>query len=108
MLVIRIWMGLLALIAAIAPAAAQTYPDKPVTLIVPWPAGGATDIAMRAIAEGATKHLGQNIVIDNKPGASGTLGPAVMAANAKPDGYTIAQMPITVMRQSRTSPTSCT
>ena len=40
---------------------AQGYPEKPVTLIVPWPAGGATDIAMRAIAEGATKHLGQNI-----------------------------------------------
>jgi tripartite-type tricarboxylate transporter receptor subunit TctC len=77
---------------------AQGYPEKPVTLIVPWPAGGATDIAMRAIAEGATKHLGQNIAIDNKPGASGTLGPAVMAANGKPDGYTIAQMPITVMR----------
>jgi tripartite-type tricarboxylate transporter receptor subunit TctC len=94
------WAILAVLLAAIAPArvAAQTYPDKPVTLIVPWPAGGATDIAMRAIAEGATKHLGQNIVIDNKPGASGTLGPAVMAANAKPDGYTIAQMPITVMR----------
>ncbi len=81
-----------------APAVAQAYPTKPVTLIVPWPAGGATDIAMRAIAEGAVKHLGQNIVIDNKPGASGTLGPAVMAANAKPDGYTLAQMPITVMR----------
>ena len=77
---------------------AQGYPEKPVTLIVPWPAGGATDIAMRAIAEGATKHLGQNIAIDNKPGASGTLGPAVMAATGKPDGYTIAQMPITVMR----------
>jgi tripartite-type tricarboxylate transporter receptor subunit TctC len=94
------WAIFAILLAAIAPArvAAQTYPDKPVTLIVPWPAGGATDIAMRAIAEGATKHLGQNIVIDNKPGASGTLGPAVMAANAKPDGYTIAQMPITVMR----------
>ena len=53
---------------------------------------------MRTIAEGAAKHLGQNIAIDNKPGASGTLGPAVMAATAKPDGYTIAQMPITVMR----------
>jgi tripartite-type tricarboxylate transporter receptor subunit TctC len=85
-------------VVAPAGAAAQTFPDKPVTLIVPWPAGGATDIAMRAIAEGAVKHLGQPIVIDNKPGASGTLGPAVMAANAKPDGYTIAQMPITVMR----------
>jgi tripartite-type tricarboxylate transporter receptor subunit TctC len=94
------WAVLAIVLGAIAPArlAAQTYPDKPVTLIVPWPAGGATDIAMRAIAEGATKHLGQTIVIDNKPGASGTLGPAVMAANAKPDGYTIAQMPITVMR----------
>ena len=77
---------------------AQGFPEKPVTLIVPWPAGGATDIAMRAIAEGATKHLGQNITIDNKPGASGTLGPAVMGATGKPDGYTIAQMPITVMR----------
>jgi tripartite-type tricarboxylate transporter receptor subunit TctC len=85
---------------ALMPVAAlsQDYPSKPVTLIVPWPAGGATDIAMRTIAEGAQKHLGQNIVIDNKPGASGTLGPAVMAATAKPDGYTIAQMPITVMR----------
>jgi tripartite-type tricarboxylate transporter receptor subunit TctC len=94
------WAVLAVVLGAIAPGplAAQTYPDKPVTLIVPWPAGGATDIAMRAIAEGAVKHLGQTIVIDNKPGASGTLGPAVMAANAKPDGYTIAQMPITVMR----------
>ena len=79
-------------------AFAQAYPEKPVTLIVPWPAGGSTDIAMRTIAEAAAKHLGQPIVIDNKPGASGTLGPAIMAANAKPDGYTIAQMPITVMR----------
>ena len=79
-------------------ALAQNFPEKPVTLIVPWPAGGATDIAMRAIAESAQKHLGQPIVIDNKPGASGTLGPAIMAANAKPDGYTIAQMPISVMR----------
>ena len=86
--------------AVLAPATAlaQAYPSKPVTLVVPWPAGGATDIAMRAIAEGAAKHLGQNIAIDNKPGASGTLGPAVMAATGKPDGYTIAQMPITVMR----------
>jgi tripartite-type tricarboxylate transporter receptor subunit TctC len=77
---------------------AQSYPTKPITLIVPWPAGGSTDVAMRAIAEGASKHLGQPIVIDNKAGASGTLGPATMAATAKPDGYTIAQMPITVMR----------
>jgi tripartite-type tricarboxylate transporter receptor subunit TctC len=81
-----------------APACAQAYPSKPITMIVPWPAGGSTDVAMRTISEAAAKYLGQPIVIDNKPGASGTLGPAVMAANAKPDGYTIAQMPITVMR----------
>ena len=83
---------------SIPAAVAQTYPDKPITMIVPWPAGGSTDVAMRAISEAAAKHLGQPIVVDNKPGASGTLGPAIMAANAKPDGYTIAQMPITVMR----------
>jgi tripartite-type tricarboxylate transporter receptor subunit TctC len=81
-----------------AVAFAQAYPAKPVTMVVPWPAGGSTDIVMRAISEAAAKHLGQTIIIDNKPGASGTLGPAVMAANAKPDGYTLAQIPITVMR----------
>jgi tripartite-type tricarboxylate transporter receptor subunit TctC len=81
-----------------APVSAQNYPTKPVTLIVPWPAGGSTDIAMRAIAEAASKHLGQPIVIDNRAGGSGTVGPAQMAATAKPDGYTIAQIPITVFR----------
>jgi tripartite-type tricarboxylate transporter receptor subunit TctC len=79
-------------------AFAQSYPEKPISLIVPWPAGGSTDIAMRTIAEAAAKHIGQPFVIDNKPGATGTLGPAIMAATAKPDGYTIAQIPITVMR----------
>ena len=53
---------------------------------------------MRALADATQKHLGQPIVIENKPGASGTLGPAQMAATAKPDGYTIAQIPITVFR----------
>ena len=87
-----------AIIGVATGAMAQSYPTKPITLVVPWPAGGSTDVAMRALAEGASKHLGQPIVIDNKAGASGTLGPAAMAATAKPDGYTIAQMPITVMR----------
>src|SRR3712207_1888077 len=79
-------------------AQAQGYPVKPVTLIVPWPAGGSTDISMRAIAEAASKHLGQPIVIDNKAGGGGTDGPATMAATGKPDGYTIAQIPITGFR----------
>ena len=81
-----------------AAAGAQEYPTKPITLIVPWPAGGSTDISMRAIAERASKELGQPIAIDNKAGGGGTVGPATMAAAAKPDGYTIAQIPITVFR----------
>jgi tripartite-type tricarboxylate transporter receptor subunit TctC len=79
-------------------AAAQEFPTKPVTFVVPWPAGGSTDLAIRALADATQKHLGRPIVIDNKPGASGTLGGAQMAANAKPDGYTVAQIPITIFR----------
>ena len=94
----RMLAPLLAALALCGAAQAQDYPVKPVTLIVPWPAGGSTDIAMRAIADAAAKHLGQPIVVDNKAGGSGTVGPATMAAAAKPDGYTIAQMPITVFR----------
>lgn len=84
--------------AASSAVFAQAYPTKPITLIVPWPAGGSSDVAMRAMAEHVSKTLGQPVVVDNKPGASGTLGPATMAATAKPDGYTIAQMPISVVR----------
>lgn len=94
-------LGMLALAAAClpgAPAEAQNFPTKPVTLIVPWPAGGATDRHLRVLAEATSKHLGQPIIIDNKPGASGTLGGATMAATAKPDGYTLAQLPITIFR----------
>ncbi|MEA2927671.1 MAG: hypothetical protein QOG38_99 [Hyphomicrobiales bacterium] len=79
-------------------AQAQQFPTRPVTLIVPWPAGGSTDIGMRALASATEKHLGQPIVIENRPGAAGTLGPANMAANARADGYTVAQLPITVFR----------
>lgn len=57
-------------------AQTQTYPVKPITLIVPWPAGGASDRHMRLLAELAGKQLGQNIVVENKPGAGGSLGPS--------------------------------
>src|SRR5258708_25028170 len=77
---------------------AQDYPSKPIPLIVPWPAGGSTDIAMRAIADSASKFIGQPIAVDNKAGGGGTVGPATMTAAAKPDGYTISQLPITVFR----------
>lgn len=79
-------------------AHAQDYPTRPITLIVPWTAGGSTDITMRAMAEVASKKLGQPIVIDNKAGGGGVVGPATMAATAKPDGYTLSQIPVTVFR----------
>lgn len=85
-------------LAAPSVVRAQAFPDKPITLVVPWPAGGATDVVVRAMAEVASRNLGQSVVVDNKAGASGTLGPATVAATAKPDGYTIVQMPITVYR----------
>ena len=79
-------------------ALAQSFPSKPITLICPWPAGGSTDIMLRSLAEAASKHLGQPVIVDNKAGATGTLGAATMAATAKPDGYTVAQMPISMFR----------
>lgn len=85
----KTWPGLLAAILSLAlPVAAQTYPAKPVRLIVPFPAGGATDILSRALSQELAKKLGQSIVIDNKPGAGGTIG-ALAAAKADPDGYTL-------------------
>jgi tripartite-type tricarboxylate transporter receptor subunit TctC len=81
-----------------APSFAQEYPNRPVTLIVPWPAGGTTDIGMRALASATEKYLKQKIVIENRPGAGGVLGPQQVAQHAAPDGYTLVQIPITVFR----------
>ena len=80
------------------PAGASDFPSKPITFICPWPAGGATDVSMRVLSEVAGKYLGQQVIVDNKPGASGTVGVAAMAATAKPDGYTIGQISVTVLR----------
>ncbi|MBT2322096.1 tripartite tricarboxylate transporter substrate binding protein [Variovorax paradoxus] len=68
-------------------AAAQGWPAKPIRLVVPFSAGGANDLMARAAAEGASKALGQPIVIDNKPGAGAALGADIVAKSA-PDGYT--------------------
>jgi tripartite-type tricarboxylate transporter receptor subunit TctC len=98
---------LAAMFAAFASAApAQDYPTRPVTLIVPWVAGGPTDIVIRAVAEAAQKHLGQPIIVENKAGGGGSVGPATMAATAKPDGYTISQMPDAVYRNQITQKTT--
>ncbi len=86
------------LAAAPGGVAAADYPTRPITLIVPFPPGGGTDTHMRVLADLASKHLGQPIAIENKGGAAGTLGPATMAATAKPDGYTISQLPATLYR----------
>ena len=75
-----------AAISAAAPAVAQSFPARPVTLLVPFPAGGPTDITMRTLAEVTAPHLGQSIVVENRPGAGGTLG-VVALALARPDGY---------------------
>jgi tripartite-type tricarboxylate transporter receptor subunit TctC len=83
---------------ALAQDAAARFPEKPITLILPWPAGGSSDIVARALAEVVRKRLGQPVVVDNRAGASGTLGPATMAATAKPDGYTICHIPLSVFR----------
>ncbi len=79
-------------------AQGTAFPNKPITLIVPWPAGGSTDRHHRTLAELAGKILGQNIIVENKPGAGGTLGPSGMAGTAKPDGYTISQFPLGMLR----------
>jgi tripartite-type tricarboxylate transporter receptor subunit TctC len=80
----------LALAAALAalPAAAQTWPDKPVHVIVPFTAGSATDVVARAVAQAMSKNLGQVFVVENKPGAGGSIGAGQVAKSA-PDGYTL-------------------
>jgi tripartite-type tricarboxylate transporter receptor subunit TctC len=71
-----------------APAFAQSYPDRPVRIIVPTPAGGPVDVMARLVAAALPATLGQNVIVENKPGAGNTLG-SRLAAEAAPDGYTL-------------------
>jgi tripartite-type tricarboxylate transporter receptor subunit TctC len=89
--------GLAATIALPRLARAQAFPSRPIRYICPWPAGGSTDAVIRAFAESAAKTLGQQILVDNKPGAGGVLG-ANELVNAKPDGYVLSQLPHGVFR----------
>jgi tripartite-type tricarboxylate transporter receptor subunit TctC len=77
-----------ALAAAPFAAHAQAYPNRPIRFIVPWPAGGIADVRARIMAEHLSRGLGQPVIVENRPGASGSVG-AAMAAKAKPDGYTV-------------------
>ena len=91
-------VGAAALALTVPGLHAQSFPSRPINLIVPWPAGGSTDRHLRALAEIASKHLGQQIVVVNQPGGGGTNGPGNMGIQAKPDGYTIAQFPMGMLR----------
>ena len=83
--------------ATFAHAQAPGFPVRPIKLIVAFPAGGPTDITMRSLADNASKILGQPVIIDNKPGAGGTL-PAQQLQTVPADGYTLAQIPLGVFR----------
>src|SRR5438132_4626239 len=72
----------------VAPAFAQGWPSKPIHWIVPYPAGGSSDVSARPIADRLSRALGQPVVIENRPGATGNIGAEVVAKSA-PDGYTL-------------------
>jgi tripartite-type tricarboxylate transporter receptor subunit TctC len=85
--------------AAQAQSAKPAWPQRPIQMIVPWPAGGATDLTLRILNEEAEPLLGQRVVVVNRPGAAGTLVAPQLKA-AEPDGYTIGQIPLTVYRHA--------
>ena len=97
MAALRWWLGAVIALGALQ-AMAQGFPARPITLICPWPPGGSTDLHLRQFAQIASKYVGQNIVIENKPGAGGMLGPATMAKTSQPDGYTLSQLPVSAYR----------
>src|SRR5438128_4267945 len=77
-----------AIVAAPASATAQTYPNKPVRIVIAFPAGGSIDTLGRILAQKLSEQWGQSVVVENRPGAGGNLG-AAAAAQAAPDGYTL-------------------
>jgi tripartite-type tricarboxylate transporter receptor subunit TctC len=101
----RLLLGAAALTAApwshAALAADSVFPQRPIALWVPWPAGGGTDITLRLLADIAGRHLGQRVLIENRGGAGGTLAMPVLQ-QAAADGYTLAQMPQPVFRAPHT------
>ena len=89
----------IAAIAAAGMAHAQSYPNRPVKVIIPWPPGQATDLAARIVGEKLSQQLGQPFIMENKPGAGGSIGTEIVAKSA-PDGYTLlaaSSGPISIM-----------
>ena len=85
-------LALAAGLAAPRPGHAAGFPERPIRLIVPWATGGSTDAQMRSLAEIAGREFGQPIIIENRPGARGTLGAQTLLTQARPDGYTLSQI----------------
>ncbi len=85
------------------PALADTYPTKPVTIVIPFPPGGTLDVVGRMLAQKLTEQMGQSFVVDNRPGAGGTIG-ASLVKNARPDGYTLLFSPSTFVSTPMTMP----
>jgi tripartite-type tricarboxylate transporter receptor subunit TctC len=88
--------GVATLAVLATPAFAQKFPDKPITVIVPYGPGGTNDIVAREVAQKMQEQFGQPVVVENKPGANGALGTGLVA-RAKPDGYTIGIAPSSVL-----------
>jgi tripartite-type tricarboxylate transporter receptor subunit TctC len=84
---------------AIAQQGSGRFPERPIRLIVPLPPGGSADAQLRSLAEIAGRKLGQTIVVENRAGASGTLGALYVKNQARPDGYTITQMHLSIVRR---------
>ncbi|WP_027283626.1 tripartite tricarboxylate transporter substrate binding protein [Rubritepida flocculans] len=86
--------------ALASPALAQgRFPERPIRLIIPWPPGGSADVQMRSLAEVAVRTLGQPVVTENRAGAGGTLHAVHLAREARPDGYTLGQMHLSIIRR---------
>lgn len=93
-----------ALLAGLAPLAAPAFaqgrfPERPIRMIVPWAPGGSSDSQLRSLAEQAARHFGQPVVVENRSGAGGTLHANLLAREARPDGHTIGQMHLTMIRR---------
>lgn len=76
------------------------FPERPIRLLIPWPPGGSADAQLRSLGEIGSRALGQPVVLENRPGAGGTLHAPFLAREARPDGHTIGQMHLSVIRRA--------
>jgi tripartite-type tricarboxylate transporter receptor subunit TctC len=91
-------VGAVAFSTMMSQAVAQNFPERPITLIVPYAPGGTTDVLGRALGDALSRSLNQTVVVENRPGANGTMG-VMNLKRAQPDGYTLSMIPLGVFRQ---------